>query len=206
MDYPLEPKSKRQAATAAKLRRVVLPSPSRRIAKVVQSQSVIELGMDRTGHVIARFERVALGLRCVFWRVAKKEESFISMADIRRLKFRKEATASANSFKACRTEVGSSAHARLSHWMRNIALRMTQNSGVLPQEIERLLTGPDADERLETKRLLTKPDVAKYIGVTTRTLEIWMREGRIPFFRIRHTVRFRLEDVLEHLRAHNRVN
>jgi len=83
---------------------------------------------------------------------------------------------------------------------------MKNKSGCNPQEIERLITEPDAGKCPEIKRLLTKPDVAHYFGVTTRTLEIWMREGRIPFFRIGRSVRFRLEDVLAHLHAHNRVN
>lgn len=83
---------------------------------------------------------------------------------------------------------------------------MQDKSGFTPQENERLITEPDADKCFAIKPLLTKQDVANYIGVTTRTLEIWMREGRIPFFRIGRSVRFSLEDVLAHLHAHNRVN
>ena len=49
-------------------------------------------------------------------------------------------------------------------------------------------------------RLQTKIEIAAFCGVTVRTLEMWMRAGRIPFFKIGRTVRFKLEDVVDHLR------
>lgn len=52
---------------------------------------------------------------------------------------------------------------------------------------------------VDRDQLLEKQDVAHRLQISTRTLDQWMREGRIPFFKIGKTVRFRWEDVLAHL-------
>lgn len=49
-------------------------------------------------------------------------------------------------------------------------------------------------------RLVTKKEVAQFISVTTRTIEVMVRDGRIPVIRLGRTVRFSLADVLEHIR------
>jgi excisionase family DNA binding protein len=53
--------------------------------------------------------------------------------------------------------------------------------------------------------LWTKEQAARYIGITVRTLELWLREKRLPYYKIKRTVRLRREDVLDHLAAHNKV-
>ena len=53
--------------------------------------------------------------------------------------------------------------------------------------------------------LLTKRDIARELQLGRRTIDVWMRQGRIPFLKIGKTVRFRLPDVLEKLSAY-RVN
>jgi excisionase family DNA binding protein len=53
--------------------------------------------------------------------------------------------------------------------------------------------------------LLTKKELAPHLRVGPRTLDEWMRKGRVPFLKIGKTVRFRLADVLEKLNAF-RVN
>lgn len=53
--------------------------------------------------------------------------------------------------------------------------------------------------------LLDKWRLAKELGVGKRTVDVWMRQGRIPFLKIGKTVRFRLPDVLEKLQSF-RVN
>jgi len=52
---------------------------------------------------------------------------------------------------------------------------------------------------------LTKKELAPHLRVGPRTLDEWMRKGRVPFLKIGKTVRFRLQDVLEKLEAF-RVN
>lgn len=54
--------------------------------------------------------------------------------------------------------------------------------------------------------LLKKPQVAVYFGVTTRTIELWMRDGLIPYFKIGRNIRFRKADILEQLRDKNKIN
>jgi len=43
--------------------------------------------------------------------------------------------------------------------------------------------------------LWKKRETARLASVSTRTLENWTRQGRIPIFRIGRTVRFRWSDV-----------
>jgi excisionase family DNA binding protein len=56
-----------------------------------------------------------------------------------------------------------------------------------------------------TDGLLTKRSLAPKLQISTRTLDDWMRKGRIPFLKLGKTVRFRLPDVLEKLNSF-RVN
>ncbi len=54
--------------------------------------------------------------------------------------------------------------------------------------------------------VLKKPEVARRLKISCRTLDQWMRDGRICHFKIGKTVRFRWADVLAHLERNNRVN
>ena len=53
--------------------------------------------------------------------------------------------------------------------------------------------------------LLRKRELAPQLGISKRTLDVWMAQGRVPFLKIGRSVRFRLSDVLEKLNAF-RVN
>jgi excisionase family DNA binding protein len=53
--------------------------------------------------------------------------------------------------------------------------------------------------------LLTKRELAPKLKIAPRTLDLWMRKGRIPFLKVGKSVRFRWEDVLTKLTAY-RVN
>jgi excisionase family DNA binding protein len=53
--------------------------------------------------------------------------------------------------------------------------------------------------------LLTKHELAERLRVSSRTVDVYMRNKRLPFLKIGKTVRFRWTDVLEKLCAH-RVN
>jgi excisionase family DNA binding protein len=57
-----------------------------------------------------------------------------------------------------------------------------------------------------TDEILEKPQTAERLKVSTRTLDEWMRAGRVPYFKIGKTVRFRWPDVLAHLQHNNRVH
>ena len=79
---------------------------------------------------------------------------------------------------------------------------------MIAEKSETLLSSRDiARVRDEQKlqALLTKRDIARELQLGPRTIDEWMRKGRIPFFKIGKTVRFRLADVLERLNAF-RVN
>jgi excisionase family DNA binding protein len=54
-------------------------------------------------------------------------------------------------------------------------------------------------------RLLTKRELATKLRISIRTLDEWMRRGRIAYLKIGKTCRFRYGDVLQKLNAY-RVN
>lgn len=53
--------------------------------------------------------------------------------------------------------------------------------------------------------LLTKRELATKLRVSVRTLDEWMRRGRIAYLKIGKSCRYRYSDVLERLNAY-RVN
>lgn len=57
----------------------------------------------------------------------------------------------------------------------------------------------------KSQTLLKKRDIARELQLGPRTIDEWMRKGRIPFLKIGKTVRFRLADVLAKLNDY-RVN
>lgn len=57
-----------------------------------------------------------------------------------------------------------------------------------------------------SERLLSKAEIAAFFGVTPRTVDAWMRQRRICYFKIGRTVRFRFADVIAHMEARYRVN
>jgi excisionase family DNA binding protein len=54
--------------------------------------------------------------------------------------------------------------------------------------------------------ILDKRETAQRLKISTRTLDQWMREGKVPFLKIGKTVRFRWPDVLAHLQHTCRVH
>ena len=63
---------------------------------------------------------------------------------------------------------------------------------------------PAANDRA-SDGLLRKPELAKKLSISERTLCVWMKKGRVPFIKLGKSVRFRWSDVLEKLNAY-RVN
>jgi excisionase family DNA binding protein len=63
----------------------------------------------------------------------------------------------------------------------------------------------DATADSATDGLLNKWQLAEKLGIGKRTVDLWMREKRLPFIKVGKTVRFRWPDVLEKLNAY-RVN
>jgi excisionase family DNA binding protein len=50
-----------------------------------------------------------------------------------------------------------------------------------------------------------KEQVAEWLGVTTRTVDDYMRRGFLVYYKLGRTVRFKLEDVDEHLKNTCRI-
>jgi hypothetical protein len=54
-------------------------------------------------------------------------------------------------------------------------------------------------------RLLNKWELAEKLRIGKRTVDLWMKQKRLPFLKVNKTVRFVWRDVLEKLNEH-RVN
>ena len=52
---------------------------------------------------------------------------------------------------------------------------------------------------------ITKQEVAKRMRKPVRTVEAWMREGIIPFYKVKQACRFRWSEIQEHWAARYRV-
>jgi excisionase family DNA binding protein len=52
---------------------------------------------------------------------------------------------------------------------------------------------------------LTKKDVAKLLGKKIRTVDNWMKEGRLPYCKVGRSVLFKWSDVEKHLDSNFRV-
>jgi excisionase family DNA binding protein len=99
----------------------------------------------------------------------------------------------------------------------NNSLSLTQAEELLLRELDRVRsqlkdqtdersTKPQESGSAPAARYLTKSEVAEMFSVTSRTVELWMRRGLIPFVKIGRTVRFRMQDINAHLVTINARN
>lgn len=67
------------------------------------------------------------------------------------------------------------------------------------------MTTSDSGGTEFSEKLLTKPEVARFLQCSTRSVDLWMKDGRLPYFKIGRTVRFALSDVISHLEVNFRT-
>jgi len=65
---------------------------------------------------------------------------------------------------------------------------------------------PGLPANASADEILEKPETAQRLKISVRTLDEWMRAGKVPFLKIGKTVRFRWPDVLAQLQHNFRVN
>ena len=58
------------------------------------------------------------------------------------------------------------------------------------------------ETELNGDRLLRKRELAAKLGIAVRTLDGWLKKGRVPHLKLGKTVRFRWPDVLEKLNSY----
>jgi excisionase family DNA binding protein len=66
-------------------------------------------------------------------------------------------------------------------------------------------TGVGLVELTADNQLVGKEEIAEMLGMTIRTVDNWMDRGLLPYFKIGRSVRFRKNDVLQHLNQCARV-
>jgi excisionase family DNA binding protein len=79
-------------------------------------------------------------------------------------------------------------------------------SGKLPGEITGSLpVRPEARPTTNVEGFISKPEVAKRLGKTLRTVDNWMNRGLLPYYKIGRSVNFRWSEVQHHLAQTARV-
>jgi excisionase family DNA binding protein len=53
---------------------------------------------------------------------------------------------------------------------------------------------------------IKKPEVARRLNKTVRTVDNWMKRGLLPYYKIGRSVEFKWSDVESHLKANCRVS
>jgi excisionase family DNA binding protein len=97
------------------------------------------------------------------------------------------------------------AHLCFSHSVRYIALfNASIASKTAKPDME--VTTQDSAANVQADELIEKPETAKRLKVGTRTLDEWMRQGRVPYLKFGKSVRFRWPDVVAHLDERCRVH
>ena len=54
---------------------------------------------------------------------------------------------------------------------------------------------------LMKRSLVGADDLARHLGIKTQTVYLWVRQKRIPFYRVGRLVKFDLDEVLEHFKV-----
>jgi excisionase family DNA binding protein len=57
----------------------------------------------------------------------------------------------------------------------------------------------------EAEGFIEKPELARRLGKTIRTIDNWMHRGILPYYKIGRSVAFKWSDVETHLAQHFRV-
>jgi excisionase family DNA binding protein len=73
----------------------------------------------------------------------------------------------------------------------------------IPANASQIHTGPQLPEMAEP--YIGKPEVAKRLNKTLRTIDNWMARGILPYFKIGRSVVFKWSDVEAHLSQTCRV-
>ena len=75
-----------------------------------------------------------------------------------------------------------------------------------PRPTAQVLPAPAGLTEIEPdNQMVDKAEIAKMLGMTIRTVDNWMDRGLIPYFKIGRSVRFRKNDVIQHLNRCTRV-
>ena len=70
-------------------------------------------------------------------------------------------------------------------------------------ETSRTVLNPGAAS--EAEPYITKAEAARRLGIAPRTLDQWLHDGRVPYYKLGHSVRLRWSEVQAHLAATCRV-
>ena len=70
----------------------------------------------------------------------------------------------------------------------------------MPSESKNIVSESEPPPQIPFEfQLLTKDQLAAYFSVEVRTVEIWMKQRKLPFRKIGGSVRFMIRDILSYL-------
>ncbi len=62
------------------------------------------------------------------------------------------------------------------------------------------------ESEIPVEGFIAKPEVARRLNKTVRTVENWMTKGILPYYKLGRTVAFRWSEIEAHTKANFRVN
>lgn len=66
--------------------------------------------------------------------------------------------------------------------------------------------GEPGGAEVETEQFIDKKEVARRTRIHPRTINVWMKNGNLPYYKIGRFVRFKWSEVEKHLAARCRVD
>lgn len=64
--------------------------------------------------------------------------------------------------------------------------------------------GEQRGEPTVAEPFIDKREVCRRLGVSVRTVELWMRQGFLPYYKLGNSVRFKWSEIERHLGRHCR--
>ena len=82
---------------------------------------------------------------------------------------------------------------------RAVSVRFCSSRSLLARKVVRQLLATQTGEPPREAEILTRPEAAAMLRISTRTLDVWCKCGLMPHVRIGRSVRFTRTAILNHL-------
>src|SRR5438874_981721 len=86
-----------------------------------------------------------------------------------------------------------------SKWISVVAADLDRRMTLIEQR------GGEPGLRAEAERYVNKDDLARHLGVSSRTVENYMRRGKIPYLKLDQAIRFRVSEVDQYLKERSEI-
>ena len=63
----------------------------------------------------------------------------------------------------------------------------------------------DNRTQAEAEGFITKREISRRLQTSLRTVDLWMRQGFLPYYKVGNSVRFKWSEIERHLGVHHRM-